>query len=317
MGQSKKLPAMPSPSNDPKVVAERLLKSVLPEELYIQLAATGSFSCSIGPNEYTFFREKKTHVKKNDRTYSCCIDIEDPARPDADRIVAEYLLVLNDEKKYLDTANLTCIEGPRDRGPWSDNFLGEWGTIGDRGRRSGRALANDDFQRHLDRARLDELRLATRPPWIRRDIRGNTINQLYHQVGLHAIMNQFFIEFSRLDSMRGMRFITRPQGSCIRPTVIHVERSLTDVFANPREYEEALTRGVIPYLANHLADSLRTTPHMGIFELETYQWRGIQWEEAVRMRCPSTYLHAFIGKYYEMARHCWTFHVAVGIEQPR
>ncbi len=102
-----------TPLDSPQIVAERLLKSVLPEELYLQLTATGEFGIEVGEgkekHKYTFKRKGKTLVEREGKVYSCCIDVEDQKRPEQDRIVAEYLLVLNDEKKYLATANLTEV----------------------------------------------------------------------------------------------------------------------------------------------------------------------------------------------------------------
>ncbi len=98
------------PEVDPRIAAERLLRSVLPEELCIALSATGE--CEIQGKQFSYVLKKdsKTHCKKKDGTvHSCCIAPEDTSCPDTDRIVAEYLLILNDEQKYLEIANLTQI----------------------------------------------------------------------------------------------------------------------------------------------------------------------------------------------------------------
>lgn len=102
-----------------KVAAEKLLRSVLPEDLHIRLAAIGE--CEVqGKSGFTYVLKKgaKTHCKKMDGTvHSCCIELSDTQAPDTDRIVAEYLLIISDEQKYLKTANLTQIGGvPEYRG---------------------------------------------------------------------------------------------------------------------------------------------------------------------------------------------------------
>lgn len=121
---TKKLPVIPKIEDKltlSKIKGEQLLKSVLPEELYLQLCATGRFECEIDGLKFKFSREAKTTVKKGPVLYSCCIDLEvrqdsllfDDGPPDQDRLVAEYLLALNNVNKYMSTANLTEIA--RDR----------------------------------------------------------------------------------------------------------------------------------------------------------------------------------------------------------
>lgn len=96
---------------DPKIAAEKLLRRVLPEELHVSLGALGY--CDVPGKthkSYRIFKNQKTHVTdKQGNVYSSCIHLTDTEAPDTDRIVAEYLLIINDEAKYLDTANLTQI----------------------------------------------------------------------------------------------------------------------------------------------------------------------------------------------------------------
>lgn len=102
--------AVVAPSTDPKVVAEGLLRKVIGDEAHTQLCATGQFTVTVeSGNKYTFSRQSKTVVEKDGRRYSCCIEFEDYDKPRADQLAAEYLLALNDEAKYLSTANLTDI----------------------------------------------------------------------------------------------------------------------------------------------------------------------------------------------------------------
>lgn len=113
----------PSPTH--LVNAERLLAEVLPKELYIELNATHALtlqsklsvavyklSDKIQPVSYSLSRRDKTYIYcKNGSIYSACIspDSHGPV-PEADRLVAEYLLLVNDEERYLMTANLSLIK---------------------------------------------------------------------------------------------------------------------------------------------------------------------------------------------------------------
>ncbi len=120
------------PAPDPRLAAEKLLRSVLPDDLYIALAATGQCIAKGKTHEYTLAKGKKTICKKapglgvgSGKAFSCCIGLEDQQAPDTDRIVAEYLLIINDEKQYLETANLTEVYvSPHYRPPqWSDQDI--------------------------------------------------------------------------------------------------------------------------------------------------------------------------------------------------
>lgn len=106
---------------NPRVVAEKLLAEVLPPEAYLELAATGY--CDIPGKRhkrYRLYRNVKTEIEKQDGSWwSSCIHLTDSQAPDTDRIVAEYLLITQDEAEYLKTANLTQIRPPEKavRGP--------------------------------------------------------------------------------------------------------------------------------------------------------------------------------------------------------
>lgn len=97
------------PSN-PRVVAEKLLAEVLPPERYLELSAEGHCDIPGKKNKtYRLFRNQKTEIEdKSGNWSSSCIHLSESA-PDTDRIVAEYLLITQDEKEYLRTANLTPI----------------------------------------------------------------------------------------------------------------------------------------------------------------------------------------------------------------
>lgn len=117
------------PSTTHLINAERLLAEVLPKELYIELNATLKFtilskltkaicvtslyslSDRLIPLKYELSRRYKTHIHCSDGSiYAACIapDSHGPV-PEADRLVAEYLLLVNDERKYLETANLSLV----------------------------------------------------------------------------------------------------------------------------------------------------------------------------------------------------------------
>ena len=173
------LPALIPGPELPAVVAERLIQRVLPEELYLSLAATGQFSCMIRDHKFTFKRNAKTLFERDGKIYSCCIDVEDSSRPDQDRIVAEYLLALNDEAKYLEIANLTDVTpsknaetgltmrflrnfDQRDDGWFRRNFLGDFDTP--------YARMREAHERELNlRVQMEALRLDPRPAYISYD----------------------------------------------------------------------------------------------------------------------------------------------------
>lgn len=96
---------------DPRLAAERLLRTVLPSDLCISLSAIGS--CDVkgkSGNMYKLQKNKKTECTKRDGSvHSCCIGLIDTQAPDTDRIIAEFILITSDEPKYLATANLTRI----------------------------------------------------------------------------------------------------------------------------------------------------------------------------------------------------------------
>lgn len=57
---------------------------------------------------YVFTEDARTWLKDPDgRTGHACIQLSEYSAPQADRIVAEYLLIKNNELKYLATANIT------------------------------------------------------------------------------------------------------------------------------------------------------------------------------------------------------------------
>lgn len=115
-------PPIPAPREekpklpDPRIAAERLLRTVLPDDLCVSLSAINQ--CEVtGKSGFTYTLKKggKTHCKKLDgAVYSCCIEFAPgEKKPDVDRIVAEYMLITSDEQEYLKTANLSRISTDR------------------------------------------------------------------------------------------------------------------------------------------------------------------------------------------------------------
>src|SRR3990167_7113028 len=117
---------------DPRLAAEKLLRSVLPEDLCISLSAINECEVQGKKHRYKIFKDQKTHCIQGDRTFSCCIGLSDTSAPDTDRIIAEYLLITNYEEAYLRTANLTEITRPREalsgaalNAIWRDEAVGD------------------------------------------------------------------------------------------------------------------------------------------------------------------------------------------------
>ena len=199
---SKKSPIV-KPSDDPRVVAERLLRQVLPEAMYEELAATGQCSCVVNEHEYTFSRKAKTKVGKDGKTFSCCIEHTDNSIPRPDRLVSEYLLVLNDEEKYLATANLTQI--------------GDWSSEGvETGQYFRDALVYG--------LQMETIRLQPRPAWIAVDpaVRGRDITAIQVDRGpwrTNIIPPMICAEAAALldDQLRGFRFTEVPMS--VQPQV--------------------------------------------------------------------------------------------------
>lgn len=108
--------------NESALTAERLLQRVLPEELYLRLNALGWFEyytplhlITVGRVcRFVLSRRKKTLLHNTSgESWSCCIEPAGGVQvPDQDRLVAEYLLLVNDPEKYLRTANLTQVGWP-------------------------------------------------------------------------------------------------------------------------------------------------------------------------------------------------------------
>ncbi len=114
-----RVPVKPVEVEEPTLVAEQLLIKVLPAPLYLSMSAKGY--CDIPGvinKSYRLRRNGKTEVTNSkEEVFSSCIVLSTDA-PDTDRIIAEYLLIVDDEKEYLKIANLTMIRGMSRQTAW-------------------------------------------------------------------------------------------------------------------------------------------------------------------------------------------------------
>lgn len=185
MSQKRKLALAVTNQQDPTVVAERLLRKVLPDECYTDLCAKGLFKCIINQHQYTFSRTTKTLVEIEGRTFSCCIEFEQKGPPKADRLAMEYILALNDEAKYLKTANLTDVT-PQPRPQWSNT----WPNARD----MGIDWADERYRLEYER----QIRYI-------RQRQGPRMDQICHQ-----LVVDLALQISNDDRFRGRRFNEYP-----------------------------------------------------------------------------------------------------------
>src|SRR5262249_20747 len=85
-----------------------LMKSVLPEEQWAGLEKNGVIVFNGQRNLYVLSPTSQTeiHDKENGRLLArACLQLSVPA-PGADRVIAEYLILKNDEDLYWRTANI-------------------------------------------------------------------------------------------------------------------------------------------------------------------------------------------------------------------
>ena len=110
----KRQPETETKTPDPQIAAEQLMIEVFPPYDYLSLAAWGYCDVQGKKYKYRLRRNDKTIVTKGDgSTYTACIHPV-TATPDADRLVSEYILIVNDEPDYLRTANLSpTIQQPQ------------------------------------------------------------------------------------------------------------------------------------------------------------------------------------------------------------
>ena len=95
-------------SQPPDVRARELLSRVLPDAQWTEFAKTDSFEVSGSRGIYQMSSGGTTRVldlRTRQLRATACLQLTVPA-PAADRLIAEYLLVANDENLYWRTANV-------------------------------------------------------------------------------------------------------------------------------------------------------------------------------------------------------------------
>ncbi len=210
-------------ANEPKIAAEKLLRSILPIDLCISLSAIGECEVQGKKHRYKIFKNQKTHCFQGDRTFSCCIELSDSSAPDTDRIVAEFLLITNNEDEYLKTANLTQIAGPRPEGV------------------SGLSFHRDAFAMNVPAftARIGDTIEVRRPP--RYEVRGR---ELSTQIILMMLLNRI----GHHERMQGMRFPILPPGMQFGRDYLNMQHFGVDI-----DYDdEALTLSADDFYQRYL-----------------------------------------------------------------
>lgn len=97
---------------DAKNKANELLKRILTDEEFLYYEKEFCVNVVGAKWDYRIFSDGLTHIREHGSNvviYTACLQIEPvegKSAPRADRIVMEYLLIKNDEERYLSTANL-------------------------------------------------------------------------------------------------------------------------------------------------------------------------------------------------------------------
>lgn len=87
--------------------ARRLLKSILPERSWLEFEKKGTFKITGRRGIYiiSVFQTEIRDLDNKRRLAHACLQLSIPA-PTVDRMVAEYLLIKNDEDLYWNEANI-------------------------------------------------------------------------------------------------------------------------------------------------------------------------------------------------------------------
>jgi len=96
--------------------AKELLRRVLPESQWAQFVDTGTLEISGSRGTYRISPFQQTavlHSESRCPIATACLQLSDPA-PAYDRLIAEYVLIRNDEDLYWQTANIFPV-GLRNR----------------------------------------------------------------------------------------------------------------------------------------------------------------------------------------------------------
>jgi len=93
--------------------ARRLLCEILPESARQQFLTTGAFQHEGHGVIYHISERSQTEIHTNGRhSATACLQLSVPA-PGCDRMIAEYLILKNDERLYWRIANVLPLENER------------------------------------------------------------------------------------------------------------------------------------------------------------------------------------------------------------
>jgi len=100
-----------------RLKAQELLCEILPEREREQFLALGFFDYEGKRAAYRIFKDGQTEIYLNGSLYArACLQLTIPA-PSCDRMIAEYLILSNDEQLYWNKANIDPAEQPTGRLP--------------------------------------------------------------------------------------------------------------------------------------------------------------------------------------------------------
>jgi len=95
-----------------RLKAQELLCEILPEPEREQFLALGFFDYEGKRAAYRIFKDDQTEIYLNGSLYArACLQLTIPA-PSCDRMIAEYLILSNDEQLYWNKANIDPAEQP-------------------------------------------------------------------------------------------------------------------------------------------------------------------------------------------------------------
>jgi hypothetical protein len=93
--------------------ARRLLCEILPEKARTEFLATGSFHFEGNGVTYRISERSQTEICTDGRpSATACLQLSVPA-PGCDRVIAEYLILKNDERLYWRVANVLPLHYKR------------------------------------------------------------------------------------------------------------------------------------------------------------------------------------------------------------
>ena len=99
--------------NSASARARRLLCEILPEKARREFLTTGSFHHEGNGVIYRITERSQTEIYTNGRhSATACLQLSIPA-PGCDRMIAEYLILKNDEQLYWRVANVLPLEHKR------------------------------------------------------------------------------------------------------------------------------------------------------------------------------------------------------------